>query len=211
MSLNKHARVVVFHRADRKAKMKKIVLVCVFVAASLGCARVRVEAPKEAIKLDITMRLDVYQHVQKDIDAIEGIVSGSPKADKLPQKQTFLNTFVRNAYAQEEALSPEVQQAALQRKDRLGALSAWEAKGVIGENRLGLVDIRKPGSDAAQSLAREENSDRMVIYSALANKNNVSTIEIQEVYAKRLQENAPLGTPMEELNQSTGGYEWQVK
>ncbi|MCX5697433.1 MAG: DUF1318 domain-containing protein [Candidatus Omnitrophica bacterium] len=190
--------------------MKKIVLLCVFVAASLGCARVRVEAPKEAIKLDITMRLDVYQHVQKDIDAIEGIVSGSPKADKLPQKQTLLDNLISEAYAQ-ESLSPEVESAALRRKNRRPELLTWEAKGVIGENRSGLVDIRKPGSDAAQSLAREENSDRMVIYSALANKNNVSTAEIQRVYAKRLQETAPSGTPVEALNQSTGGYEWQVK
>ena len=50
--------------------MKKIFLACCAVVIGLGCARVRVEAPKEAIKVDISMRLDVYQHVQKDIDEI---------------------------------------------------------------------------------------------------------------------------------------------
>jgi hypothetical protein len=57
--------------------MKMIYLAVMILFLSVGCARVRVEAPKEAIKLDISMRLDIYQHVAKDIDAIEDIVSGS--------------------------------------------------------------------------------------------------------------------------------------
>ncbi|MCX5713705.1 MAG: DUF1318 domain-containing protein [Candidatus Omnitrophica bacterium] len=190
--------------------MKKIILVCAFVAMSLGCARVRVEAPKEAIKVDITMRLDVYQHVQKDIDEIEGIVSGSSKGNNIPQKQTLLDHFVSEAYAQ-ESLSPEVEQAAMRRRGRLAELLSWKAKGVIGENRSGLLNIRKSGSGVAEALAGEENTDRMVIYNALANKNHVPVSEIQKAYAKRLQEKVPAGTPIEVLNQSTGVYEWQVK
>ncbi|MDP2911312.1 MAG: hypothetical protein Q8N76_03140, partial [Candidatus Omnitrophota bacterium] len=57
--------------------MKNIFIVSIALVAFLGCARVRVEAPKDPIKLDISMRLDIYQHVAKDIDAIEGIVSGN--------------------------------------------------------------------------------------------------------------------------------------
>jgi len=36
------------------------------VFLTVGCAKVQVQAPKEPIKVDISMRLDVYQHVEKD-------------------------------------------------------------------------------------------------------------------------------------------------
>ena len=48
-----------------------------------GCASVQVNAPKEPIKMDISMRLDVYQHVVKDIDDIESIVAGGGKVGHL--------------------------------------------------------------------------------------------------------------------------------
>ncbi len=56
--------------------VKRIIIVLVMVIFALGCARVRVETPKEGIKVDISMRLDIYQHVSKDIDDIESMVSG---------------------------------------------------------------------------------------------------------------------------------------
>ena len=57
--------------------MKIALILMLGVIFSLGCARVMVQAPKEPIKVDISMRLDVYQHIQNDIDDIESIVSGS--------------------------------------------------------------------------------------------------------------------------------------
>jgi hypothetical protein len=95
--------------------MKIFILMFVGLMAWVGCARVQVRAPKDPIKLDISMRLDVYQHVEKDIDAIENIVSGSGD-------QGFLDVFVKEAYAADE-LSPEVEQAALRRRDRRAGLT----------------------------------------------------------------------------------------
>ncbi len=177
---------------------------------TLGCARVRVEAPKEPIKVDIAMRLDVYQHVAKDIDAIEGIVSGEGKEKSGPQ--SFLDSFVGYCYAQ-EGLNPEIEQAALRRKERYAQLSSLEQKAVAGENRNGLVEIRNPvqSSPEAQELAASENNDRMIIYRLIAQKNQVSVEEIQKVYAKRLQSDAPGGTPIEVLNDAGASYEWRVK
>jgi len=176
----------------------------------LGCARVRVEAPKEPIKVDISMRLDIYQHVQKDIDAIEDIV-GSPTNTKPSEKQSLLGLFFTNAYAQD--LSPEVEAAALRRKERLSKLSPWLQEGVAGENKVALLEIRKKevASAALQGLIEEENKDRMIIYEALAQKNNTSLDEIQKVYAEKLQKNAASGTPVEVLNASSGAYEWRIK
>jgi uncharacterized protein YdbL (DUF1318 family) len=175
-----------------------------------------VQGSKEPIKVDITMRLDVYQHVQKDIDDIESIVSGAKPVDKeksaAKDNQSLLGCFLTNAYAK-EGLSPDVEQAALSRRGRLSDLASWESKGVIGENKLGLVEIRNAGTadSSVGQLVQAENSNRMVIYQSIAQKNSTSVEEVQKMYAQRLQNDAPSGTPIEVFDQSTGKYIWKIK
>ena len=190
--------------------MKKLFLIVAAAGVLFGCARVRVEAPKEPIKVDIAMRLDIYQHVQKDIDAIENIVTGDQGAVTKPSdKQSFLGFFLASAYAQ-EGMNPEVEQAALRRRDRLNELRALESKGVIGESKMGLVEAR--GSSAGvEQLISAENSDRMLIYKSVAAKNNTTVEEVQKLYAERLRNSAPSGTPLEVLNEASGLYEWKAK
>lgn len=154
----------------------------------IGCARVRVEAPKEAIKLDISMRLDIYQHVAKDIDAIEDIVSGGSAKPVSGQKGSMLDILVTEAYAQ-DSFGPEVEQAAYSRRDRKPQLDSLEASGVVVENQLGMVEIRDSADSSAKALVDVENADRMVIYKAIAAKNGVSVEEVQQIYAKKIQEN----------------------
>lgn len=194
--------------------MRIAVLLVFGLILGLGCARVRVEAPKEPIKVDISMRLDIYQHIEKDIDQIENIVSGSQGKNKAESKdkQSLFDYFVHNAYAQ-EGLSPEVEDAALRRKDRRSELVSWQGKGVVGENKSGLVEIRMPenADSSVKELAEAENKDRMIIYQAVAKKNNSSVEEVEKIYAKRLQQDAPNGTPTEVLNETTGAYEWKIK
>lgn len=191
--------------------MKIILVLLAGIVLSLGCARVKVEAPKEPIKVDISMRLDIYQHIEKDIDAIEGIVSGSKEKARTKDNHSLLNYFIVTAYADED-LSPEIEQAALRRRDRLEALSVLEEKGLLGENKSGLVEARGSSSDAkSKELIEKENNDRMVIYRSVAQKNNSSIDEVQKLYAKRLQEKAPAGTPIEVFNDSTGTCEWKIK
>ena len=179
------------------------ILVLCAVVLGLGCARVRVEAPKEAIKLDISMRLDIYQHVSKDIDDIENLVSGAK------DKPTSMMSFVKEVYAQ-ESLSPEVEQAAMNRKNRKSDLVSWEAKGAIGENKLGMVVVRN-GDSSLEGLVSAENNDRLVIYRAIAQKNGISLEEVGALYAKRLQQDAPGGTPIEAVDESSGAVAWKVK
>ena len=192
--------------------MKIILLLLVGLIFTLGCARVMVETPKEPIRVDISMRLDVYQHIIKDIDDIENIVSGSEKKSESNDSQSLLDYFICNAYAQ-EGLSPEVEQAALRRKERRPELISWQEKGIIGENRSGLLEIRdsKGANASLEQLVKEENTDRMIIYQAVARKNNVSVEEIQKIYAERLQDDAPSGSAIEVLNEATGVYEWVIK
>ena len=69
-----------------------------------GCASVQVQAPKDPIKMDISMRLDVYQHVSKDIDNIESIVGSKAMA-------WLGDLFVTTAYADEATLAPAATEA----------------------------------------------------------------------------------------------------
>ncbi|MDD2703024.1 MAG: hypothetical protein PHC33_03355, partial [Candidatus Omnitrophica bacterium] len=48
----------------------------------LGCARVKVGGTKDSIQVDmnVIMRVDVYQHVEKDLSDIDSIVYGSKPA-----------------------------------------------------------------------------------------------------------------------------------
>lgn len=192
--------------------MRRVLVVVIGMVLLLGCARVRVEGAKEPIKVDISMRLDIYQHVSKDIDAIESIVSGEKKASSKNNTQSFMSYFVGTAYAQ-EGLGADVEAAALRRKERKAELETRQKQGIIGENSMGLVEMRKPGftDPPVEPLIAAENKDRMVIYKAIANKNGISVTEVQKMYAKRLREDAPSGTPIEVLNESRNTYEWKVK
>jgi uncharacterized protein YdbL (DUF1318 family) len=187
---------------------KTLMLIMVAAAVGFGCARVNVGGAKEPIKVDIAMRLDIYQHVQKDIDSIENIVAGDKvKTGKRPGDQSWLNFAPAEVYAQ-EGLSPDVELAALRRKDRRSSLDSWEARGVVGENKSGLVEIKDPkqADSLVKDLVRMENADRMIIYRSLAQKYNESLEQIQKVYAEKLSAQAPSGTPVESLN-----GEWQLK
>ena len=186
---------------------RRIALVMFWVVlAGSGCARVRVEAPKEAIKVDISMRLDIYQHVEKDINDIESLVSGPAAA---ADKSSWLDGLCVAAYAQ-EALSPEVEQAALRRRDRKPQLAAAQQAQVIGENKSGLVEVRSAADAAARQLVTDENNDRMIIYRAVAAKNGTSVAQVQALYARRLQSDAPAGTPLETI-EGAGAGQWMIK
>ncbi|MFA5388419.1 MAG: DUF1318 domain-containing protein [Candidatus Omnitrophota bacterium] len=167
--------------------MRKIFFIFIALFVFIGCARVRVEAPKEAIKLDVSMRLDIYQHVVKDIDAIEDIVSGKEEKLPAPKNGSRLDIFVKEAYA-EDLLSPEVERAALNRRDRRPQLLSLEEKGIVAENDRGLVEARDGLDPSARALVEAENNDRMVIYKALAAKNGISVEEVQKIYSKKLRD-----------------------
>lgn len=192
---------------------KSIVFLALGILVSMGCARVRVEAPKDPIKVDISMRLDIYQHIEKDIDAIEDIVSGAQKQETNPGNgQSLLNYLCSVAYA-EEGLSPEVQEAALRRKDRYVELKSLMSDAIIGENKSGLLELRdkKLGGESVAELIQAENSDRIIIYKSVAQKNNSSVEAVQELYAKRLQKDAPLGTPLEVYDGGSSKFVWRIK
>src|SRR3989338_15566 len=58
------------------------------------------------------------------------------------------------------------------------------------------------GGNPPADLVNSENSDRMIIYNALSQKNGAPLEDVQKIYAKRLQDDAPAGTPIEAMNAS---------
>ncbi|MFA5320684.1 MAG: DUF1318 domain-containing protein [Candidatus Omnitrophota bacterium] len=196
--------------------MGKTLLVCLWavsVASGAGCARLRVEAPKDPIKVDISMRLDIYQHLEKAIDKIEDMVS--PNADQAPSaagKQSFLDVLLpKQAYAADAASDPEIDTAVSRRKGRLAEIVSLLRKGVAGENRLGLLELRRSASGGEQEIIKSENADRLTIYRKLASQNGVPLEEIEKLYAKRLQESIPVGSPVEVFDTDKGAYVWRIK
>ncbi len=173
----------------------------------LGCARVSIDT-KKPIQVDVKMRVDIYQHVAQDVASIEDMISSEPKA-KGPEQVSLFLLGVKEAWAQEEADYPEnVRLAIERRKERRSELVSWEAKGVIGENMRGQVELVKGAAadNNASGLVEQENKDRSVIYAYVARKNNASVDETAAIFAKRIQADAPSGTPI----QSSGG-EWTTK
>ena len=173
-------------------KNKFIWITLGLAAFLIGCASVEVKAPKDPIKMDIAMRLDVYQHVVKDADDIENIVEGR-SAKPATTVSSLGGWLVENAYADDGGLSPDATQAAYRRRDRRDELTAFEIQGILGEGRAGLVVERSSGITKAQSLMNAENSDRMIIYRAIAQKNGSAVEAVQKVYTERLRDGLPHG------------------
>jgi uncharacterized protein YdbL (DUF1318 family) len=184
--------------------MKELPMIIVSLLVLAGCARITVDAPKDPIKLDVTMRLDIYQHIQSDIDDIENMVTGgNNKKAKTSDKHSFLDLIIAKSYA-EDGFGTDVQEAVQRRKDRRDELISLEQAGSIGENKNGMVVV-KGNAGGAQALVTAENADRRMIYQAVADKNGSSIDDVAKIYAKRLQNDAPSGTPIE----TDGG--WQIK
>ncbi|MCM8770501.1 MAG: DUF1318 domain-containing protein [Candidatus Omnitrophica bacterium] len=194
--------------------MKKITLITLFAIFIFGCSpKVRFESTKP-IKIDVSMRIDVYQHVAKQADFIEDQIQSQPSSQpKKTKPESCLWPRPDVAYAQEE-FSPKVKAAIESRKARFNELREWQTKGVIGENHKGFVELRDKqtaGKDLPylEKLIAAENQDRLVIYQDLSQTNNISVEEAGIAYAPRIQQRAAAGTPIEiEVN---GKYQWIIK
>ncbi len=189
--------------------MKNAMKWCALMVLVVGCARVNIES-KDPIKLDVSMRVDVYQHVARDVDSIEDLIAGSPKegAAAVP-KTSWLDRIVPCAYAGGLSDFPdEVVVAIERRKARRSQILLLASQGYIGENENGFVEVfEKTSLDPGRlAMIEQENKDRLVIFEYVAKKNRTSVEETGKVFADRIQKDAAAGTPIEE---SSG--DWVVK
>ncbi|OPY64307.1 MAG: hypothetical protein A4E63_03536 [Syntrophorhabdus sp. PtaU1.Bin050] len=142
--------------------------------------------------------------IQKAADQIVDDVRGTPAKEKPDNKEdansSFLDGFRNlgigpsNAYAQIniEVSTPAIRNLRQAMKDRFAALKPFYDKGSIGENNMGLLDIRdtsplnlKEKADVAR-LADQENRDRRALYSEIVKANSLkpeSLPQVQKLFA----------------------------
>jgi uncharacterized protein len=71
-------------------------------------------------------------------------------------------------------------------EQRLPALDALKASGVVGENNQGFVEVRRTGGDNAANLVADENHDRAVVYMVFARKYNLAPEQVGILRAKKI-------------------------
>ena len=138
--------------------MEKIIPGLLVLLLMAGCAIPTVNlGTSEPIKVDIDMRLDVYQH--------------SPPADK-------------KLSAKPAAEAPGSADAQSRRRNRLADIQQFKNSRIVGEGHDGLVVIRvdTPGDygDYIRKVVSEENDDRMALMKAAAGKEKISLPEVQK-------------------------------
>jgi len=93
-----------------------------------------------------------------------------------------------------KTMTPQVEAALNNRRDRHTQLMEFMAQGVIGENNRGYVEVLVLNQEA-QVFANEENRDRQTIYETIARQNDLEgALEtIEKVFAKVRQNRANSG------------------
>lgn len=109
--------------------------------------------------------------------------------------------WAQGAYSIKQ-MTPQVQEALNNRRDRYDQLRALKESGDVGENNQGYVTALKKGS--AESLVAAENHDRQVIYQTIADQNNLSDhiATIEHVFAQVQRDKAQAGEKIQEENGS---------
>jgi uncharacterized protein YdbL (DUF1318 family) len=183
--------------------MKRVFL-ATMVLFLFACAKVSVET-KEPIKVDINMRVDVYQHVIKDAESINDEIYGT--------KEKNINALfgLEEAYAAD--LSSETNEAISRRKARAAQITKYFNAGYVGENKDALLSLRYdvPADleNEIKNLISEENKDREIIYAATAEKNGASLSETKKIFFQDDYKRAPSSWWFE--TEEGGSFIWKQK
>jgi len=162
-------------------------ILCSFAAALLaaGCSAPSVNlSTPEPIKVDISMRLDVYQHSKETAAARTGVTT-SPVSE------------------------PETR-----RRNRMADIQNFKNSRLIGENREGLVTVRvdTPGAegDYVRKTVAAENEDRMALMKAAAVRDKKSLPALQAEQSSLWQKRSFEGELIE-VSKPDGTFEWTEK
>lgn len=75
---------------------------------------------------------------------------------------------------------------------RLSKVDELKAKGAIGENNRGLLEVRAAAPEAAEVVGAE-NSDRETVYAALAKQSGATSDQVGRARAKQIAANSASG------------------
>lgn len=190
--------------------MRKMVLIG-SILFLFGCAKVSLQT-SQPLKVDISMKVDIYQHVVNDVDSIEGQIYGNKK-DSVEKKLNALFSF-EEVYAQD---SPnELSLAIENRKARVSVIEEYFSQGYIGENKnayleIIMKDISEDTKREVELNIKKENADRETIYKATANKNSAELAKTQKIFFDDHYKRAPSGYWFEVDSDGQGNYTWIKK
>lgn len=166
-----------------------VLLACVLAGCKAPTVNLSTDEP---IKVDINVRLDVYQYGDgKPADATQTLAGGGVPALAAPETDP-----------------------ASRRRNRMADIQTFKNNGLIGENREGLVSIRNepPGEYGAyvRKTVDAENDDRMAQMKDLAESRKTSLPEIQKEQAA-LWRNRAFKGELIEVEVSPGEWRWMAK
>ena len=101
-------------------------------------------------------------------------------------------------------MTPEVQAALDNRRDRFEKLKQFKARGVVGENNHGYVEVL--GNDIlGKAVVDAENKDRKIIYQTIAEQNDLkgAVDVIEKVFAQVQRDKAASG---DKIQQEDGSW-----
>lgn len=104
--------------------------------------------------------------------------------------------------------------AEARRRDRMGEIQTLKNSRLVGENHLGLLEVRNepPGEYGKYALAtvENENADRLKTMEQLAERQGVALAAVQKQQAELWRERA-FGGEWIEVPAPTGGWAWAQK
>ena len=94
-----------------------------------------------------------------------------------------------------KTMTPQVERALENRRDRYNELSLLKARGAVGENNRGYLEVLDNSNSDAKAAANAENADRKVVYETIAEQNGLSDEmgTIEKVFAQVQRDKAQLG------------------
>ncbi len=163
------------------------ILAALFCSLGAGCSLPPLSlSTPQPIKVDLAMKLDVYQH-------------GPPVAEKKPAATTGAST------------TAEIQD---RRRLRLGELQPLKNSRLVGENHLGLLEVRNPPEGEYGAYLRTtvaaENKDRAALMEATAASQKIALADVQKQQAEIAQHNAFNGEWIE-TTKPDGSFVWRQK
>lgn len=142
----------------------------------------------EPLKVDISMRLDIYQH-------------GGEGAEAEPE----------TAAADQEATEPDVE---TRRRNRMSEIQTLKNSRLVGENRLGLLEIlsQPPGSygEYVRETVAAENRDRSLLMQRMAQQEGIPIEDVRQRQATLFRNSSFQGEWIE-VRDGEQSYRWKQK
>lgn len=85
-------------------------------------------------------------------------------------------------------------------EQRLSRVDALKARGALGENNRGFLEVRGGRDEEAAALAAEENRDRETVYAAIAKQTGSTPAAVGAARAKQIAANSAAGVWLQREN-----------